>query len=132
MESFAVLLGMTRDDVEAGLGDIFRKAEDHHGFSHLSEFASPNEAIANSRFAAIPWTYTGVHVGEFEGISPKNEPVTITGVTIIDTEGKEPIYYRFVDWVSVMAQLGVVFSGRAVNGERLPMDDFEEIGASSA
>ncbi len=66
--------------------------------------------LASGGLTAVPWQFTGTHSGLFEGIAPTHRSVTIQGVTILDQA--RGLHYRYVDWLNVLAQLGVALAYR--------------------
>lgn len=104
------------DDVVRGLSRFFSPDGDPP-VRLIAEFES-KEAIRNERFVTVPWVFTAVHDGEpFDGITAdpdRPKPVTISGVTIFDE--RERVFYRFVDWMALLAQLGIMFSTRPMRG----------------
>lgn len=97
---------LVQRDIEVGFGDVFEPARD--GFRLIEAFTSDG-AMTNERFTAVPWEYACRHTGEFFGIRPTLQDLTIHGVTIVahPDEGDEAVFHRFIDWATVMAQLGI-------------------------
>lgn len=68
-----------------------------------------HDIIAEGAKVAARWTFTGTHKGEFQGISPTNKKVTLSGINIDRVSGG-----KFVEgWVSfdtrsMMQQLGLL------------------------
>lgn len=55
------------------------------------------------------FTATGTHKGEFQGISPTNKKVRITGIVINRIEGNKIVErWTEIDALGILAQLGVV------------------------
>ena len=98
-----------RNDLEAGLGDVFS----------ILQFTSDIEKInapvmSNNDFAAVVWSVNASHDNVFAGLAPTGREVVIEGVTIVSTSSEEPMFRRYIDWSNVLGQLGVSISGRPV------------------
>ena len=107
-DSFALV----RDDVRVGIGDIFTTDGDFNEAFTVAKSFTEQEVITNGSTFAVPWTYDCRHTGDFQGLFPTNRKLTIEGVTLLDTSGNEPLLHRYVDWVGVIAQLGIDVSWR--------------------
>lgn len=104
-------------EVHEDLNRAFADALDAQSarFEVPDEFAAEAEPMANDRFAALPWRYSAEHTGVLGGLQPTGKTLHIEGVTIVeDLDGSEPSFRRIIDWVAVMAQLGLSTSGRPV------------------
>jgi len=109
--SFAVV----RDDVIAGLGGGFspRWEDDPDRDSFVvSKHFKEEEVIGNDTVVAVPWTYYAVHTGDFECLFRTGRPLTIEGMTFVDTRADEVMLHRYVDWMGVVTQLGLEVSWR--------------------
>jgi len=51
----------------------------------------------------VVWVYAGKSKPEFLGLGAKAETVEIHGVTIVEGDGAEPRFRRYIDWASVYA-----------------------------
>jgi hypothetical protein len=100
-------LTATRADVEAGLGRFFPASQ---GFLVPEVFQGA--PVTNGRQTAVVWEYRGRHDAEFQGIPATGRQVVIRGTTIVDHEGPDPQFHRYVDWLDLMAQLGVTATMR--------------------
>ena len=95
-------------DVTEGLSELFAPRE---GFRVAERFAHV-EPMSNGTHTSVVWEYSAVHTGDFQGIRPTGQEIVVSGVTIVDTSGGEPAFHRYIDWVGVLAQLGVSTTGR--------------------
>lgn len=91
---------------------------------------------AKSEFSAVRWRFEGVHVRPIDGfghtrIPPTLNSVSVSGLTLV--ENKEPdqvvdddeivkllqsgtvVFHRFIDWLAVFAQVGVLHLGRPMS-----------------
>jgi hypothetical protein len=88
-----------------------------------------------SEFFAIRWRFMGKHTGRIPGfgntyIEPTQNAVSVSGLTLVEnTTPDEPmaddldallrkgtvIFQRYVDWLAVFAQLGVLHLGRPMS-----------------
>lgn len=83
--------------------------------------------MSNGHLNAIPWEFHVTPKVRFRD-EDLDMPIVIAGTTILqrDTDESEPVFWRFVDWSAVRAQLGVSF-GR---GEYSPVQDFVDLNNS--
>jgi hypothetical protein len=74
------------------------------GFEELPDDPLTNE---NGTTHAVPWVFSGLAGARQRGEALEGRPVTIRGVTIVQTlaDGTE-VFRRYVDWAGVWAQLG--------------------------
>jgi hypothetical protein len=107
-ETFA----LAREDVTAGLSSIFAPLEGADEVFGVREGLDEQEVITNASTAAVPWVYHCRHVGTFQGLVPTGRALRIDGVTVVDRSGDEPLFYRYIDWTGVIAQLGLMVSTR--------------------
>src|SRR5581483_5002230 len=64
--------------------------------------------IMDADHTVVAWEFKGVHDHDFQGIVATGRPVLIKGVTIVDhAAANGPLFHRYVDWLDVMAQIGV-------------------------
>jgi hypothetical protein len=88
-----------------------------------------------SEFFAVRWRFEGKHTGRIAGfghtfIEPTGNKVSVSGLTLV--ENSEPgqsvpddldnllrsgtvVFQRFIDWLAVFAQLGVLHLGRPMS-----------------
>ena len=103
---------------------------------------SPDESIGQSQwrsetseFFAIRWRFQGRHTGTIDGFGHTSIPATgnevsISGLTLVENtvpgqkvprdlekllHSKTVTFHRFIDWLSVFAQLGVLHLGRPMS-----------------
>jgi hypothetical protein len=88
----------------------------------------------DSEFFAVRWTFTGKHTGQIPGfghtfIEATDNAVTVSGLTLVqNTEpaqrvddldtllrGGSVVFHRFIDWLAVFAQIGVLHLGRPMS-----------------
>ena len=88
-----------------------------------------------SEFFAIRWRFSGKHTGRIPGfgntfIEPTQNAVSVSGLTLIEnTTPDQPVegdldtllrkgtvaFQRYIDWLAVFAQLGVLHLGRPMS-----------------
>jgi hypothetical protein len=88
-----------------------------------------------SEFFAVRWRFEGRHVGRIPGfghtfIEPTHNMVSVSGLTLVEntkvgqlvTGDLEPllrggtiVFHRFLDWMAVFAQIGVLHLGRPMS-----------------
>ena len=90
-----------------------------------------------SEFFAVRWRFTGRHVGDIPGfghtvIPPTHNEVSVSGLTLVENtvpgqvvadidkvlRSNTVVFHRFIDWLAVFAQIGVLHLGRP-----MPIDD---------
>jgi hypothetical protein len=71
------------------------------GLERLAE-----EPLTNGTVTAVPWEYTGFTEERLRGQEQQPREVTVRGVTIVEGDGEEAVFRRYVDWAEVWAQLG--------------------------
>lgn len=109
----AFALELVQSDVESVLTEAFPPSKDR-GFMLTEPSVNADDPLSNSRYTAVTWEYTGVHRQPFAGIDATGVEVTFRAVTIVDHEADPPSLARYIDWMSVMVQLGVPSFGRPV------------------
>ena len=114
------------DDIVNNLKEWFEPLQDEQGDSFESpSFTALKDAPITStkNVTAVQWTYRCTHVKEYYGVVATKRPLTIRGVTIVEHEGatEEAMYYRYIDWLDVFAQLGLGIHGRT------PIDSFVDV-----
>ncbi|MFZ6005134.1 MAG: hypothetical protein ACOYXM_14505 [Actinomycetota bacterium] len=120
---------LVRQDVERGIGEWLRADDevDSPGFRLLEPFDDPSDPLVspNTGTVAVPWAWVGRHVHDVMGYLPTDRVIEVRGVTIVRDTESGPAFSRFVDWVSALAQMGVVVSSRAVTDEPSVIKDAE-------
>jgi hypothetical protein len=119
------MIQLVAEDVSDGLAAMFEARDE--GFVVREPF---EEGIGDDKLAAVPWSYTCAHVGDFRGVLPTGRTMRIDGVTIVDRRGGEDVFVRYVDWAAVFGQLGMTVSTRvAVTPEEYAfgLDRFREL-----
>ena len=103
---------------------------------------SPDESIgestwrsAKSEFFAVRWRFVGEHVRPIPGfghtvIPPTHNVVSVSGLTLVENTVPGPtidsdietllrsgtvVFHRFIDWLAVFAQIGVLHLGRPMS-----------------
>ncbi len=89
----------------------------------------------DSEFFAVRWRFDGTHTGRIPGfghtfIEPTGNKISVSGLTLVEnTKPGEPVpgdldkllrsgtvvFQRFIDWLAVFAQLGVLHLGRPMS-----------------
>jgi hypothetical protein len=125
-----------RNDVHGVLGEFLKG--DYEPDRSIGGASWRNDS---SEFFAIRWRFEGRHTGNINGfghtkIPPTNNQVSVSGLTLV--ENTEPgqevgdldevlrsgtvVFHRFIDWLAVFAQIGVLHLGRP-----MPIDDIRFI-----
>ncbi|NLG49234.1 MAG: ester cyclase [Chloroflexi bacterium] len=79
----------------------------HAGFPDLRY--DVQSMVAEGNQVAVRWTMTGIHEGEFMGISPTSEPISIPGMSFFDVEGSRLIQgWIIYDHLALYEKLGAL------------------------
>jgi hypothetical protein len=107
MPSRDEVIELVRDDVERGLGSIFTAVTDEEGdgFFLPGRFVDTDN-ITSGDLSTLVWAFRCQHVDWFQGIPPSGTVLTVRGATVVDTANDEPEFHRYIDWLSVLSQLG--------------------------
>ncbi len=104
-------------------------------FTADESIGASNWLGATSEFFAIRWRFEGKHVGSIPGfghtqIRPTQNMVSVSGLTLVEnsapgqTVGADleellrtgtVVFHRFIDWLAVFAQIGVLHLGRPMS-----------------
>jgi hypothetical protein len=120
-----------RADVVDSLGRYFAV---RRGYRRVASFGDRGVLTATAKngrtFTIVRWELVGVHdrpipspIGNATMVEATGNPVTIEGLTIVEATPKGFIIRRFVDWMAVYAQLGVIFPSRPVGMAQTKMVD---------
>jgi hypothetical protein len=66
-------------------------------------------AVDPAEATVVAWQYNAIHANPYGNIQATQREVTFEGVTIVNNDGTVT---RYVDWLFVMAQLGIVGTQR--------------------
>jgi hypothetical protein len=90
---------------------------------------------AKSEFFAVRWRFDGAHVRPIDGfghtrIPPTQNAVSVSGLTLVENKAPDQavdddldkllrsgtvVFHRFIDWLAVFAQIGVLHLGRPMS-----------------
>jgi hypothetical protein len=88
-----------------------------------------------SEFLAVRWRFDGSHVRPIDGfghtrIPPTQNAVSVSGLTLVENKSPDQevdddldkllrsgtvVFHRFIDWLAVFAQIGVLHLGRPMS-----------------
>jgi steroid delta-isomerase-like uncharacterized protein len=90
------------EDVKRFIGEFREAFPDFH--------STIEDQIAERNKVATRWTMRGTHQGEFRGVAPTGNRITVTGIGIFrfSEEGKVVESWDNFDQLGMMQQLGVV------------------------
>lgn len=60
---------------------------------------------------AMTWQFVGVHQGRFLGNAITGNEIRLTGVTMVQDDGGDGLFQRYMDWPSFLRQMGLTLSG---------------------
>jgi hypothetical protein len=106
-------------DLIAGFEGVLEPCEfsrDLHGaqLEHEQLFATSEHLVV------VPWVFRAVHVGELLGVPPTFVEIELRGTTFVHASAKDPsewAYYRYVDYLGALHQLGVTVSRPALTSD---------------
>jgi hypothetical protein len=97
------------EDIRDGLGDALQFVDFQRDLEGSG--LAPDDLVATaSELVAVPWIYRCVHVGEFLGVPPTYVQLEIRGTTFVratSTQSANWVYYRYIDFIGVLHQMGV-------------------------
>lgn len=122
-------------DVERQFGRYFTPVEGHKPFEVDAGFGDQGVvtgATPQGTFTFVRWRWQGRHtgtVGRFDGERPDDDPdrpfryvmargtgnqVTVEGLTVLEERADGVYARRFIDWLSVYSQMGIITPGRPI------------------
>jgi hypothetical protein len=106
-----------RDDLESGFKESFSARDDDSvAFElHDADIDDPQVVVRSDDVVAFPWRYSCRHTGPFLGVPATQLDVELRGVTFVDvrdTDADAWTFYRYVDFLGALHQLGVSAIGR--------------------
>ena len=117
-----------RADVASALGEQLPEGE---GFDLDDDFDAwrddPFQSSESTKIV-VPWTWSGRNAGLF-GLDATNREVVVRGITVIEEDGDEFLCRRYVDWLPVLAQAGLIIFTRPIRSidERYGSGELSEI-----
>jgi SnoaL-like polyketide cyclase len=116
----AQALRSVEHDLVAGFEGVLEAREftrDLHGadLEHGRLFATSADLVV------VPWVWRAVHVGEFLGVPPTYVELELRGTTFVHVSASKDetdwAYYRYVDYLGALHQLGVTVSRPALTSD---------------
>jgi hypothetical protein len=100
---------LVTEDITHGLREAFEPVGD-------IVFADEFGTLANDDYTAVVWSVHAHHIGTFAGVDATGNEVEITGVTIVrhGVTRDDVAVFRFIDWMTVLGQLGVTINTRSI------------------
>jgi hypothetical protein len=102
-------------DIRGGFEGILSSGEfvrELNGVTDLGE----NDVIATAlQLVVVPWVYRCTHVGDFLGVPPTYIALELRGTTFVRVLSPDPKgwdYFRYIDYLSALHQLGVTTTSR--------------------
>lgn len=109
---------LVQDDTQRGFGPSFEAVSDEEGDGfEVARHFRDMDVVSNDEVASVVWTYRCRQVDWFGTIPPSGATLTIKGTTTVDTRGKEPMFHRYIDWLSVYGALGYTLYQRQLVDE---------------
>jgi steroid delta-isomerase-like uncharacterized protein len=115
------------EDVKRFIGEFRQAFPDFH--------TTIEDQIAEGDMVVTRWTARGTHQGEFRGIAPTGNRITVTGIGIFrfSEEGKVVESWDNFDQLGMLQQLGAIPQpGSAVHGGRITPEEISGGGSSES
>ena len=132
MDDPGKIVELVGTDLNSVFEETLRSGDDGAGFqlANVTSFAEDTLiADPDGRVALVAWEWHGRHEGLF-GVDATGEPVIVRGVTLVDYVGgggDEPVLHRYVDWLDVMAQIGITVNPRPIVDVRRAFENALEV-----
>jgi hypothetical protein len=128
MIDVSVALELVEADVRNALQD---QLPDGEGFAVDEQFDGWRDnplADGDQTKVVVPWTWSGVNAGLL-GLDATGAPVLVRGLTVIFEDGDDHLCHRYVDWLPVLAQAGLILFTRPLRSitERYSEEELLEI-----
>lgn len=117
-ESVDEALLAVAEDLAEGFGSIFREVEPLRPAGVFAE-----QSVGASLVSVLAWEWPVHHVGSIQGTPATLRDVTLRGVTVIDELSGERLFSRYIDWLSLYAELGALAIARPPVEDRKAIED---------
>jgi hypothetical protein len=95
-------------DLNVGFDGIFKGVEDPKPAGVFADVEVGADGVS-----VLAWEWKVRHVGSLQGTPATGKTLTIRGTTVIDaSDGGEPTFARYIDWLALYAQIGAVTIAR--------------------
>jgi len=126
-------IDLVKADVDGALAE---QLPDGEGFELDPEFDGWRDdpfASTEATKLAVPWIWHGRNAGLF-GLDATNREVVVRGLTVIEEDSGSFLCRRYVDWLPVLAQAGLIIYTRPIRsiderygpGELTGIPEYEE------
>jgi hypothetical protein len=110
---------LVRSDIVGGLGEMLSSRDDApFAFGlHESELDDETTFATSEQLVAVPWRYPCTHTGTFLDIPATGIDFELRGTTFVDVRDELEsrwTYYRYIDFIGALHQLGVPTVARPV------------------
>jgi hypothetical protein len=113
---------LVQSDIVDGLKEMLSSRDDA-AFSfglHNSTLDDASAMATSENLVALPWRYPCTHTGTFLDIPATGIDFELRGTTFVDVTDqyeREWIYYRYIDFIGALHQLGVPTAARPVTAD---------------
>jgi hypothetical protein len=118
---------LVQSDIEDGFKGVLTAREEAAFAVGLDESDRNDfDAIATSdTLVVVPWRYPCTHVGTFLDVPKTNEKLELRGTTFVDVRGPSSAwtYYRYIDFMGALHQLGAAYDVRPVRADTLAVEE---------
>jgi hypothetical protein len=104
-----------RRDLETGFSDILQP---NGPLNPVGKFSDVAIGSGNDEISVLAWEQPVIHVGSLQGTPPTGKELILRGVTIIDGNGGDPLYSRYIDWLALYADIGAITIARPAVEDR--------------
>lgn len=117
---------LVQRDVEDGFkGALEAREEAAFAFGLHGPDLNDFDAVTTSdTLVVVPWRYPCTHVGTFLDVPATNEKLELRGTTFVDIRGPSNAwtYYRYIDFIGALHQIGAAYDVRPVRADNLEVD----------
>jgi hypothetical protein len=112
---------LVRRDIEDGFKGALEQRSDA-AFAiglHDSDLQDHLSLATSESLVVVPWVYPCTHEGVFLNIPATFVDLELRGTTFVDIRQQDWTYYRYIDYIGALHQIGVSTDARPV----VPNDD---------
>jgi len=105
-------------NIEVDIAEGFDGMLSARGFNrdlNGAELAENAVFATSDHLVVVPWVYRCTHTGDFLGVPPTYVELELRGTTFVHacaTDPEEWEYYRYIDFIGALQQLGVTTTSR--------------------
>ena len=91
---------------------------------HDSDLDDDLAVATSDNLVVVPWRYPCTHTGTFMDIPATDLDFELRGTTFVDIRGPSNAwtYYRYIDFIGALHQIGAAYDVRPVRADNLEVD----------